>query len=256
MRAWVPESIEADLLTLDHVPPKSRGGRDIVLTCRECNSRTGHELDAHLDAAEDALDFIRGTMAAPRRFELSWGDLSINVEAQKDASGIRVFGLPRNNPPGALAGWEADLDKASGIEPAFRFHLSAKRRFRYQSARVGWLKSAYLVTFAALGYSYIVMPTLRKVREQIAEPDRKVIDGFSAYLPKGRTTDRALLLADEPEKTIMVVMGHHLIMLPSDDSPPDLYQRLVENQRGPDFVGHPIGEFPWPRRLMLAWDFL
>jgi hypothetical protein len=150
MRGWLSTAPEADLLTLDHVPPRSRGGEDIVLTCRECNSQAGHELDAHLDAAEDAFDFVRATMDSPRRFKLSWGDLRINVDVQADRQGIRVFGLPRNNAPGALATWEEDFAKApSGDQPAFKFDLSAKRRFRYQAARVAWLKSAYLVAFAA-----------------------------------------------------------------------------------------------------------
>jgi hypothetical protein len=254
LRGWLPVALDLDALTLDHVPPKSQGGRTLVLTCRDCNSRAGHELDAHLDAAEDALDFMRGTMDAPRRFELNWERLNINVEAQRDAGGIRIFGLPRNNAPGAIDLWESGMDKVNGSPPAFSFNLSAKRRFRYQNARIGWLKSAYLVAFAALGYRYILKPALSKVREQVATPDRKVIDGFTVYLPKGRKTDRALLLADEPERSIMVVMGHHLIVLPTDDSPTDLYDRLAEHQQSPVFNGHPIGEFPWPRRLVLALD--
>ena len=35
-------------LTLEDVPPASLGGRPIVLTCKSCNSKTGHDLDAHL----------------------------------------------------------------------------------------------------------------------------------------------------------------------------------------------------------------
>src|SRR4051812_31357623 len=35
-------------LTLEHVPPASLGGKGRLLTCKKCNSISGHDLDAHL----------------------------------------------------------------------------------------------------------------------------------------------------------------------------------------------------------------
>src|SRR5690349_10100056 len=37
-----------NMLTLEDAPPKSLGGHASVLTCKSCNSRSGHEIDFHL----------------------------------------------------------------------------------------------------------------------------------------------------------------------------------------------------------------
>src|SRR5439155_25942538 len=44
--------LEAKVLTREHVPPASIGGREMVLTCRPCNNRAGSTFDAHLERAE------------------------------------------------------------------------------------------------------------------------------------------------------------------------------------------------------------
>lgn len=41
-------TLDPPLLSLEDVPPKAVGGRPLVLTCRECNSRAGHTVDAAL----------------------------------------------------------------------------------------------------------------------------------------------------------------------------------------------------------------
>jgi hypothetical protein len=60
MRRFPREGLK--LLTREHAPPRSIGGREIVLTCSECNSTSGHLLDAELRRRETLLDFARGTM--------------------------------------------------------------------------------------------------------------------------------------------------------------------------------------------------
>src|SRR6266545_5906025 len=41
----------AQAITLDHIPPKSLGGQgsQVVLTCGNCNSRSGNTVDAHAE---------------------------------------------------------------------------------------------------------------------------------------------------------------------------------------------------------------
>jgi hypothetical protein len=46
----------------------------------------------------------------------------------------------------------------------------ADRHFE-RHARVSWLRSAYLPTFAVFGYRYVFQPPLAVVRRQIAEPE-------------------------------------------------------------------------------------
>lgn len=214
-------------------------------------------LESHVDAVEDALQFATRTMRTPRPFALRWRDgQTINVEILANESGIQVFGLPNHNRPGTTDEWEANLASVGQqTGAALEFEVTARRRFQYRSARVGWLKSAYLVAFAALGYSYILLPQLETIREQIAKPAEQVIEGFTAFRSNGSIADRALLLIDQPEVALAVVMGYHIVLLPSDDSPDGLYDRLGSNIGDGRFEAHPIGEVPWPRTLLLAMDF-
>jgi 5-methylcytosine-specific restriction endonuclease McrA len=55
-----------DVLSLEHVPPKSLGGMDAecTLTCHKCNSKAGSKLEAQLTkklALEDVLAGVPGT---------------------------------------------------------------------------------------------------------------------------------------------------------------------------------------------------
>ena len=38
----------ANPLTIEDIPPSSLGGKPLMLTCKSCNSRSGHQLDVHL----------------------------------------------------------------------------------------------------------------------------------------------------------------------------------------------------------------
>ena len=67
-------------LTSEHVPPESAGGRDLVLTCKECNNSAGTKLDA--DAAIKEL--VRSAMAGRRehreRVKATIGGLRVSGE--------------------------------------------------------------------------------------------------------------------------------------------------------------------------------
>jgi hypothetical protein len=42
------DELDTRNLTKEHVPPRSIGGREMVLTCRQCNNSAGATFDAHL----------------------------------------------------------------------------------------------------------------------------------------------------------------------------------------------------------------
>jgi hypothetical protein len=46
------------LLTREDVPPRSVGGRKIVLTCKPCNDRAGHQIDWHALREADLIGFL------------------------------------------------------------------------------------------------------------------------------------------------------------------------------------------------------
>jgi hypothetical protein len=45
-RGFLIQAVIDGTLTLEHVPPKSLGGKPLVLTCKDCNNDSGHSIDS------------------------------------------------------------------------------------------------------------------------------------------------------------------------------------------------------------------
>jgi 5-methylcytosine-specific restriction endonuclease McrA len=58
LRGFTQDALESEGLTEEHIISRELGGRLITLTCKECNSRGGAELDVHLVNEFRALDKI------------------------------------------------------------------------------------------------------------------------------------------------------------------------------------------------------
>jgi len=53
------ESVENKTLTIDHVPPKSIGGKPLVLTCESCNNDLGSKLDSQIKNHQDFVKSVK-----------------------------------------------------------------------------------------------------------------------------------------------------------------------------------------------------
>ena len=60
LRAYGRDAPSDGTLTYEDVPPKSVGGRWLVLTCKQCNNTAGTRLDAQARLREEQLDFLAG----------------------------------------------------------------------------------------------------------------------------------------------------------------------------------------------------
>src|ERR1700752_2897682 len=80
-------------LTLEDVPPKSIGGRPLILTCGSCNYNSGHMLDANIRSGRDLEEIAAGTRAA--RIKLSQFGQTISAEATFGPGGLVIEGLPK-----------------------------------------------------------------------------------------------------------------------------------------------------------------
>ena len=60
-------AVVAGELTDEDVPPKSSGGRPLVLTCKPCNNTAGSKLDASAHRKETVLGILRGEPSEERR---------------------------------------------------------------------------------------------------------------------------------------------------------------------------------------------
>ncbi|MGB3467748.1 MAG: hypothetical protein WBA74_20850, partial [Cyclobacteriaceae bacterium] len=175
-------------LTLEDVPPKSLGGNPKVLTCKNCNSFSGSELDVHilnhllsLDAkALNNVTFntsfesggakVNGTISTNNE-----GKLTLNVEAKrsnpKEIEMIKKWinhSLFKYELFSPLNGWNTE---GGSVKAKFSLPNNyIKRRSEIAALRIG-----YLYAFSILGYSFLLNSHLYKVREQILNPDKEIL---------------------------------------------------------------------------------
>ncbi len=64
LRAYPRAAVAARVLTIEDVPPRALGGRPMLLTCAECNSRSGTNFDAHAAQKATADAFLRGVVTS------------------------------------------------------------------------------------------------------------------------------------------------------------------------------------------------
>lgn len=177
-------------LTFEDIPPVSLGGKPLALTCKTCNSRSGHELDAHLLKnllATDAKMFLPNSKAETT-FELYGNKMNGVIEVDEKGT-LKLDLQPQRSNPSQSKRFMTDMfpprtiynplfhpDKLFGDEyktPTFqmKFRETSKER----RAEVALLRIAYLLAYSILGNGFYINGGLYKVREQILNPDKEIL---------------------------------------------------------------------------------
>lgn len=267
LRAFLPHFLDQDVITIEHVPPRAVGGRRLVLTCRDCNSLAGHNLDSHAAAFDQIVRFAHGTMTQASRVEMRIGSNTVHGDIIADGKDIKVQVLdePRGNRKGTADALTTYFDNMieSGSWSDDEITVTIKNGYDGKSAKVSWLRSAYLAAFAVYGYSYILHPEMDIVRQQIQRPADDLINVFHMTDPDASADTREIIEISAPEwiRSIVVKMGQWIVFLPVPDAAPGLYSRIrldYEASRGSapttfKIKGTRLG---WPEAPQYLADFL
>lgn len=103
LKLFLLENIEdksGNYLTIEHVPPEQLGGKLILLTCKECNSNGGDDLDSHLLNRLLELDFqhrIPGS-ETDTRFTIGGNEMAGTFTFQNDGS-VEIDLHPKRSHP-------------------------------------------------------------------------------------------------------------------------------------------------------------
>lgn len=167
-------------LSLEDIPQKALGGNPLLLTCKECNNRCGHEIDHYLQSEIDDEDeiSIHSENGVPGILETS--EYKINTRIRKEEDGTITFNiLSGQNHPIELEKFKEEVaalgdDWKKGVKA---YHLIGNRHNPIKSD-IAILKSAYLLAFYVLGYRYILTDSLCTIREQILTPDNIIVSNF------------------------------------------------------------------------------
>lgn len=112
MQYFYQDSLTNKTLSLEHVPPRSIGGKEITLTCTKCNTTAGHNIDSEADCRYKLYQL--GHIISQRTYgeinfympvQIQIGNISLNarLDAVNEETKISVVKI-NNNPENYLLG--------------------------------------------------------------------------------------------------------------------------------------------------------
>ena len=155
--------------SLEHVPPESQGGKDILITCRKCNPTAGHTIDSQLYKQELLKDFY-ANLEKPRKIKFDIPEVSLNSSIEhKIGSQFNIKISKDNNHPENIKKFKSIASSYNENNNWHECKFSINKLIKYNplQADISHLKSAYLIAFTQFGYRYIFRDELEIVREQI-----------------------------------------------------------------------------------------
>jgi hypothetical protein len=190
--------IGTKMLTLEHVPPESIGGRKMVLTCEPCNSWAGHHLDGEMERFEAVRRFGSDDPLRPLPGQWSVDGIEQRGTIDVGPGGVLMVGVPKQNHPEHQARFEQGfpelLEASSG-----KIDLKFGERFNRRRSQLSLVRAAYLAAFASLGYAYVFRPEFDQLRAALGRGD----DG--TYIPRvlrltdARSGDRHIGILTQPD---------------------------------------------------------
>jgi len=175
-------------LTLEDVPPKSLGGNPKLLTCKNCNSICGYELDKNLFKRLEEID-ARELLPTSYKTTFFSNGSEMNGIVNIDKEGHWTLKLKNewSNPKKAEQFMKEVFPPRTIYNPFFypekRFESYKTNNFSIKfpsgsierKAEIALLKTAYLLAFSKFGYSFLINGALYRVREQILNPDKDIL---------------------------------------------------------------------------------
>jgi HNH endonuclease len=236
------EALDDGRLSVEHVPPQSVGGRELLLTCTACNNTAGTKLDAAAKTKEDVGMAMEGRAARPHRVKVTIGGIRVNGQLHaKDGSYSLTIPKELNRPRTSEA-----LQRLARAGASLTVE---HERYSELGARISWLRAGYLALVAMEGYKIVLDPAMDIVRTQIRECDERRMLTFVADAQEDfpLTIRRVLRVLDPAwHRGWTVQFGRYLVNLPSRGDM-TFYERLANNGLSPtvhqttyEYVGWPI----------------
>lgn len=184
-------------LTIEHVPPKSVGGKPLMLLCKECNNSKGSEMDYEIQSMLEHEPFLKmqPNTSIPGKinlFDTSKLPLKLilnedkNIIFQIDTKGIFY-----------VENRIVEQFSQSGPNSA-KFEIKLPNKKLYG---IALLRSGYLLAFNYFGYDFLFGDNISIIRKQIQNPNEMILPHSSL-----NTNDSPLQFAE----------GLHIVTSPSE----------------------------------------
>lgn len=226
-RCFTSESIDNKVLTIEHVPPKSVGGKELVLTCKFCNEKgSGLEgYDTHAKNLQNIEDLFTFKKESDLKVKVSVGDTWVPARV-RSRNGWWEFKIAEKRPPGAWESIKSKFRRARDSAPQLKV---IGRGADSDKASVSALKAAYLGSFAALGYSYIFQDIMKPLRQIILGEESSLFKVSDFFFYAGKACNNVALI-EKPEwvQGLLVTVNDRHVILPLIDELPGFYRRLAD----------------------------
>lgn len=178
------EAIYENKIDIGHVWPKLMRVNSIIakhqqiLLCKCCNSKAGTKADAAMQKAEEFVQaYQMGEVYQKRRITVSppqnvqGNKITVDTIISLSASNEILFYLEQQYLKKRKKLYNDAYAKMKNYSEAGIPHIEIQKRDKppFQLAAIGWLTSAYLLSFYMFGYRYILQDILNPVRKIILD---------------------------------------------------------------------------------------
>ena len=181
-------------LTYEHAPPAWSGGKEMALTCRSCNNKSGSLFDSEAQKEDLERRVLSGKTGDAMKVAYTIGGVTNYANMHMSGTtGMLLVNVPRaNNPTDVQRITELMGSHAAGpdLAGALTLRIQPRMRINRNRARISWIRAAYIVAFASFGWRYILQPALDPLRAQFQNPDNITLPILSMWDPDADTTRR------------------------------------------------------------------
>ena len=182
--AYGRDAFEHGVFSDEHVPPRSTGGRMLLLTCTRCNHAAGTSMDADAVAREAVHDFMAGrSRGRALRAEYNIGEVTVQGNVTSENGAVIMNVVPKANNPKDVTAITETLTGWAGTGTGGSIGLRFRERLSPAAAGLSWVRAGYLAAFAALGWRYVFLECLNPLRAQLADPGQSILPPLSFFSP-------------------------------------------------------------------------
>ncbi|TKB07449.1 HNH endonuclease [Desulforhopalus sp. IMCC35007] len=263
-KGFSDNDLENKNLTLEHIPPEAQGGKGIALTCVVCNTTAGRTVDIaattrnHLQGLS-SLFSQEGRFNTRVRVDFGQENLgAVNYELSVKDGAVRFYPVKNANRPDYASNMKELIEQTNSTpkEDRSAWNISTRKRYNPWHAKVGDLRSAFLVCFAKFGYNFAFDPALETVRNQIQNYDARIIDYFFLSLDPKIEPNFTMGIVTSPFTAIFCQLQNFGIFLPWVGSPKDYYNYLEKYNKTNGKLNFTFTPIPWPERFEAQLDFM
>jgi hypothetical protein len=164
-------SSHKNCLTEEDAPPDKLFGKRIALTCKECNSKAGAEIDVHLINRIKQMDSSRFYKGSKQQATIIHNDKKISAEISSNGDGLlEVLYKKKNNNPILLDEFIRELKNDN--EKPFLNLMPKRQKNETHRVNLALLKTNFILTFSKFGYLFLLDKYYDQIREQIRNTNK------------------------------------------------------------------------------------